>query len=187
VRHLGIREWVGIAILVAALGLAFVFFDPTSSEGSGRPSGTILLGDTPVPTATPTQTPVRVHAAAAPANGWQITYFQQIRAGSDVRDSDTVVPTLDLNYSGPAFPDLKDDAWSVQATGAVNVEPGRSSVTFETDGAVRILINGSEALKAGDEDGVRKRRVEFDSAGGTVTVQVEVRDTGGPLVLRWSQ
>jgi hypothetical protein len=191
----GLREWVALGVLGVGIVLGFLFFDPTSTDG-GSPRSPVPVPTfegqvevdstrTVLPTPSPTPTPVPVHRVEQPTGGWLVTYYQSLSSGGEIRSGEGFVATLDLEFPGKPFPDFRDDAWRATASQSVATSPGRNSVRLLTDGAVRVSVDGKQVFEAPDASSAQERTVEFDSRGTSASFEVEVRDTGGPVVLRW--
>ena len=183
------REWVALGVLGLGVLFAFLFFDPTSTDGSNeRP--TISLGEAPPPatdTPEPTPTPVPVRKLAEPAGGWLVSYFERSSSGGDLRIGSGFAQTLTLDVPGRPFPDVADDAWRFEAKQDFDLEAGRYEFELETDGAVRVSLDDRQLLDERDAGSPERRTLRFDHQGGRITITVEVRDTGGPVLLRWAQ
>lgn len=189
VRGLGLREWVALGVLGIGVLFAFLFFDPTSTDGSNDAPGTISLGGTPptaTPTAEPTATPLPVTKLAEPQGGWLIFYYEEAASGREVRTGEGFLDRLELDVPGRPFPDVDDDAWRFEASQQLTLEAGRYRFELETDGAVRVLAGEAQLLDEKDANSVQRRTVQFDHAGGQLTLTISVDDTGGPVRLRWA-
>ena len=190
-RGVGLREWVALGVLAIGVVLGFMFFDPTSTDGGSATPGTVSLGEpaptntaTPVPGA-PTPTPVPVKQLKEPGGDWLFLYYMGAASGGEVRAGEGFVPRLAVDEAGRPFPDFKDDAWRLEASQAVTLDVGRYGFRLETDGAVKVTIGDRVVLEAGDEGSAKVRTVEFDHPGGNTNIVISVRDTGGPVRLRW--
>lgn len=186
---IGFRELVALGVLAIALLMGFLFFDPTSTEsGSGTP-GTISLGNVP-PTGTPrpagTPTPAPVHTVAQPAGQWFITYYERGASGSDLRTGEGFVPSLDIDIEDRPFLDMKPDAWSIKVSSTVEVGEGRSRFALEVDGATKVWVDDLQVAEAANGDKPVRLDVEFEHKAGKASLTIEVRDTGGPVKLRWA-
>ncbi len=185
---LGVREYVALGALVLALVLGWVFFDPTSTEGdTGGPVATISLGDTVTPTPPPTATPVPVHVVEPPQEQWLVTYYEQSASGSDYRSGEGFVAGLDFDIPDRPFPDFKPDAWSMKASNRVEAAAGENRFRLQVDGAVKVWVDDKLVAEAANGDKPQDLEVDFDHKGGAATVLIEVRDTGGPVRLRWER
>ena len=183
----GLREWVGLGVLGVAALFGFLFFDPTSTDGGTQTPGTISLGDTPTPTpvVTPTATPVPITRLTEPAGGWLVVYFEAASSGGELRTGEGFDPTLDFDFPDRPFPDIRDDAWRLEASQDLDLEPGRYRFTLETDGEVRAWAGETQIMDESDSLNPRRSELQFDHPGGRVTLKFSVKDTGGPFVLRW--
>ena len=190
VRGLGLREWVALGVLGLGVLFAILFFDPTSTDGGTDERPTISLGEAPptaTPTPEPTPTPIPITKLAEPAGGWLVAYFQRSASGGELRIGEGVLERLEVDVPGRPFPDVPDDSWRLEASQQVELPAGRYVFELETDGAVRVTVDGKQLLDQADESGTRRRSVQFDHSGGGVAVVVSVQDTGGPVRLRWLQ
>lgn len=188
-RGLGLREWVALGVLGLGVLFAFLFFDPTSTDGSNeRP--TISLGEAP-PTATgtaePTPTPVPVRKLDEPSGGWLVSYFERSGSGGELRIGSGFAETLTLDVPGRPFPDVADDAWRFEAKQDLDLEAGRYEFELQTDGAIRVLLNDRALLDEPDAASPQRRTAQFEHQGGRLTLTVEVTDTGGPVLLHWQE
>lgn len=185
---IGIREIVALGVLAVAILMGFLFFDPTSTEGDSGTPGTISLGNTP-PTATArpaaTATPVPVHTVARPTGQWLITYFERGASGTDVRSGEGFVPSLDIDIEDRPFLDMKPDAWSVKLSSNIDLNEGRNRFSLEVDGAAKVWIDDVQVAEAANGDKPVRLDVEFEHKAGKANLTIEVRDTGGPVKLRW--
>ncbi len=182
----GIRDLVPVALVLVALAIAFNFLDPSKgSSGGGHP--TISLGEPP-PTATPTATagPTEMPIAEAPPpSTWVVMFVSISPAGSETIDARYAFNTLDFEYEGPPFPDVRDDAWKIVAEGTVSLAlDGRHAFAFEHDGEARVFVDGHEVASRPDGATVQDVRAVFQHAAGDAIIRIEVRDTGGRLLLK---
>ena len=183
----GLREWVALGVLGIAALFGFLFFDPTSTDGGTEKPPTISLGETPTPTpiVTPTATAVPVTKLAQPTGGWLVIYWENVASGGEVLTGEGFTPRLALEFFERPFPDIRDDAWRLEASQEVNLEPGRYSFTLETDGAVQAWLGDLQLLDEPDSPNVRQSELQFDHPGGRAVLRIGVKDTGGPLRIRW--
>ena len=185
---MGVREWVALGVLGVAGLFGFLFFDPTSTDGGNTPPGTISLGETPLPaTATPepSATPVPLTQLPQPTGGWLIEYYESRASGGELLIGSGFAAELDVEAAGRPFPDVPDDAWRVVASQEFVLEPGRYRFQLEIDGAAKVSVGGKYLLDEADHPEMRRSEVVFDHAGGVVVLRFELRDTGGPVLLRW--
>ncbi len=187
---IGFRELVALGVLAVAVLMGFLFFDPTSTESSSGTPATISLGNAP-PTSTPrpsaTATPVPVHTVAPPAGQWMITYYERSASGGDLRTGEGFLPSLDIDIEDRPFPDMKPDAWSITLSSNLDVGEGRNRFALEVDGAVKVWVDQVLVAEAANGDKPVKLPVEFEHKAGKVNLTIEVRDTGGPVRLRWAE
>ncbi len=182
----GVRDLVPVLLLLVALVIAFNFLDPSkgSSDG-GHP--TISLGEpppTPTPAATPSPTEVPVAEVPAPST-WVVMFVSISPAGSETVDARYAFNMLDFEFEGPPFPDMRDNAWKLVVQGTVTIsEGGRHAFTFEHDGEARVFVDGREEAFQADAAQPRTLSAVFDHPAGDAVIRVEVRDTGGALVLK---
>ena len=187
VSALGPREYVALGILAVGRVIGWFYFDPTSTEGdTGGPVATISLGEpvtsTPVPSVTPT--PVPVHAVEQPKAQWLLAYFEK-GVNGDTKSGEGFVDGLDFDIADRPFLDFKPDAWSMQLSNRLDVQPGRNRFTLEVDGEAKVWVDGALVAQAANGDRPVQLAVEFEHKGGIAGVLIEVRDTGGPVKLRW--
>jgi|GEM_PF-2273632 len=194
----GLREWVALGVLAVAGILGFMFFDPSSTDGSNkglvrertvdvaqetRPPAT--PSGQPSATPAPTATPVPAAKLGEPGGSWQITYYESSKPGEGVRGAQGFAATLDLDFAGKPFPDFRDDDWRVVATQSMELAAGRYTFSLESDGALRVQAGHTILIDSADNGGRRVQALTFDHKGGHVSLTIEVRDTGGPVFLRW--
>lgn len=184
---LGPREYVALGVLAIGGLLGFLFFDPTSTEGNDKAPATIHLGDpvTATPVVPPTATPVPVHTVARPKDQWLLTYYEKGVTGADVRSGEGFVDGLDFDIADRPFLDFKADAWSMQLTNKLETERGRNRFTLEVDGEAKVWVDGKLVAEAPNGNAAVRLAVEFEETAGFASVLIEVRDTGGPVKLRW--
>jgi hypothetical protein len=184
---LGTREFVAIAVLAVALLMGVLFFNPTASTGTNKTPGTISLGQivtsTPAPTAT--ATPVPIHTVAKPTSQWYLVYYENGVNGSNIKSGEGFVDGLNFDISDRPFPDFKPDAWSMEVSNSVTVADGINRFQLEVDGEVTVKIGDEVVAQAPNGDSPVTLPVEFEHKAGTVALVVTVRDTGGPVRLRW--
>ena len=183
----GLREWVALGVLGIAALFGFLFFDPTSTDGGTEPPATISLGKTPTPTpvVTPTATPVHVTKLPQPSGGWLVVYWENVASGGEVRTGEGYSQHLALEFFERPFPDIRDDAWRLEASQELELDPGRYSFTLETDGEVKAWIDETQLLDEADSPNVRHSELQFDHPGGRAVLRITVKDRGGPLRIRW--
>lgn len=185
---LGIREYVALGTLAMALVIGWVFFDPTSTEGdTGGPAATISLGEPVTPTPVPTATPPPVHTVEQPKAQWLVTYYEKGATGGDIRSGEGFVDGLDFDIADRPFLDLKPDAWSMTLSNRLSVAPGRDRFRLEVDGETKVWVDDQLVAQASNGDKAVELDVEFESKNAAASVLIEVRDTGGPVKLRWLQ
>jgi hypothetical protein len=192
--RIGVREIVPIVLLLVALGIAFNFLDPSAgSSGSNTPASTVgKVPDKPTSTATPTRTPrptptptrAPPQEFARPAD-WIVKFVSLSSTGSERIDAQVVLQSLDFNYSGAPFNDMRDDAWKLVADGVVELpSAGRYTFSFEHDGEARLFVDGREAAYEPDGAAPQTLRAVFEHAAGSLSLRIEVRDVTGPLKLK---
>lgn len=184
-QGIGLREWVALGVLGVGLVLGALFFGPLSNDGGGDGPSPIQLAPTATPTVPPTPTPVPPVALAEPEGSWFMRWFERSSTGAEVRIGEGFVEELALDLPGRPFADTRDDAWRREATQALRLEPGRYTFTLETDGAVRVLLEQTVLLEATDQPQAVRHEITFEHPGGGPSLFIEVRDTGGPTLLRW--
>jgi len=193
--RIGVREIVPIILLLVALGIAFAFLDPSAGSSGGgsrpistaggapdRPTSTRTPTPTPRPTATPTEAPPR--PLASPAD-WIVKFVSVSATGSERIDAQVVLQSLDQNYAGAPFNDMRDGGWKLVADGIVDLaSTGRYSFSFEHDGEARLLVDGREVASQPDGPGSQTLRAVFEHGAGSLSLRIEVRDVTGPLRLK---
>jgi hypothetical protein len=182
---LGTREYVALAILALAVLMGFLFFNPASTENPTELHPTISLGLTVTPTPPPTATPTPVHAVAKPTAQWYVIYYERGVNGGDIKSGEGFVDGLDFDIADRPFLDFKPDAWSMQVANKVDVEAGSNRFQLEVDGEAKVWIDGTLTAQAPNGDSAVKLPVEFEHNAGRANIMIEVRDTGGPVKLRW--
>lgn len=179
------REWVGIAALAVAVGVAMSFCNPAAGQDTTqRP---IELGE-PVLEATPEPTPTAIPTIDLPApSEWFVRYLSSAEPGSGVEVGYYFSDTLDVAYDGAPFPDVADDNWAVTATATwPALEAGRYGFTVEHDGALGIATAAGDLLREEpDPPTARQLRIVFEHDGGPLELTLTARDRGGPLALSW--
>jgi len=192
--RIGIREIVPVVLLLVALGIAYNFLDPSAgSSGSKTPSSsaggaidrsspTAKPTHTPKPSPTPTQAPP---VEFAPPADWIVKFVSLSSTGSERIDAQVVLQSLDFNFPGVPFNDMRDDAWKLVADGVVELPAaGRYMFSFEHDGEARLFIDGREAASEPDGAGSQALRALFEHPAGLLSLRIEVRDVTGPLTLK---
>ncbi|MEO8540759.1 MAG: hypothetical protein ABI577_13550 [bacterium] len=186
---LGTREYVALAVLAVAAVMGYLFFDPTSAEnntGDKRPTVSLGIPVTSTPVIPPTPTPEPVHTLAQPKAQWYLVYYEKGVSGSDVKSGEGFVDGLDFDIADRPFLDFKPDAWSMQLSNSLAVEAGHNRFVLEVDGEAKVWIDGALVAQAANGDAPVKLPVEFEHKAGNAGLVIEVRDTGGPVRLRWS-
>lgn len=186
-QGLGVREVVGLAVLGVGLVIGYLFLDPSAGESSSAAPGQIYRGE-PVlptvkvePTATPTPEPA-FSTAKNPATGWFIQFYE-LHGTDELANGQGFTPTLELAFPKAPFPDFKDDSWMVRASADFPVE-GRTQLSIEHDGDLRVFVDDKEVLHDEDASSANTVTVKFDHTPGTAHVRIEGRDTGGPFELK---
>lgn len=189
VNGIGFREIVALGVLIVAGIIGFMFLDPTASQGGTDTPPTISLGETPpTASATPADTPTPLPGAVAmPApTRWRITYFDRFISGGYGQIADGARDgVLELEFPGPPFNDSRDDAWKVEASIPVQLEPGRWSFAVEYDCMLRVTLGSDELLAAENPESPQTAEVTFVLEGGDPELRLSCEDTGGPTLLRW--
>lgn len=181
---LGMREWVGLAMLLVAAFISFTFLDagarddiPPRTPRAGLPVPSPSLD----PTATATLPPP--NEVEVPHGSWFIEYYNRDDADPSVQ---TFHEALDLFYEAAPFGDFANDDWRLTVRTELQLEPGGQLFTLVHDGAVRVLVDGDEVASDSDPtNGERELVVLFQHPGGPATIVIEATDRGGPFVLRW--
>jgi hypothetical protein len=194
----GLREWVALGVLAVAGVLGFMFFDPSSTDGSNKEvprDRTIeVIGSTngapittPSATVQPTATPVPAAKLGEPGGSWQIAYYESSKPGEGVRGAQGFAASLDMDYSNQPFPDFRDNDWRAVATQSMELSAGRYAFALEVDGALRVQAGDAILIDTPDSPERQTRTLEFDHKGGRLLLTIEIRDTGGPVFLRWAK
>jgi hypothetical protein len=184
----GVREVVGLAVLGVALVIGYLFLDPSAGESSSAAPGQIYRGEPVLPTVKvdPTATPtpeLPSKQAKNPAAGWFIQFFE-LHGTDELENGQGFAPTLDLAFKNAPFPDFKDDQWLVRASADFPVD-GRTALTIEHDGELRVFVDEKEVLHDGDAASPNTVTVKFDHEPGTAHVRIEGRDVSGPFELKF--
>ncbi len=186
---LGLREWVGLAMLAIGLVIAATFLNPAAG-GSDRPpsfsQGQTVGPSTPRPRPPtpvgPTPTPVAVPQPP----GWLVEFFDISADGAQRRAATGLPDTLDLAFPAAPFPGMRDDSFLVVAQAGGGLPPARYTFTLEYDCELRVLVAGSEVASAPDPGAAATLVVAFEHDGrGPAELRIECRDRGGPFLLRW--
>ena len=192
-RAVGLREWVALGILGIAGIMGFLFFDPSSTDGQNpvfdRTATVIFVPPgTPEPTAhtSPSLTPIPVVKLGEPGGQWLVGYYESNEPGKGVRGGEGFIANLDFDYPASPFPDFTDDHWRLAVSQSMNLAPGRYGFVLESDGALRVTAGNTVLIDVPDSPQRSTHAVEFDHAGGTVNITIDVRDTGGPVYLHWA-
>lgn len=182
------RDAVGLAALVLTGTLVLPFLAPEGGQTAREPFAHIPVALTQTPVtpapiaATPTPTPLPAFDAGTPKGGWLVRYFRGVPGTTE--DSQRFVSKLDLAYDAAPFNDMRDDAWSLTASGVFDLGPGRYTFRFEHDGALRVLANGTEVGSHLDAPVARVLEVTVTHEGGQLGLELEARDSGGKFLLR---
>jgi hypothetical protein len=182
----GLREVVALGGLALALVFGFMFFDPGSTDGKTDVRATPSLGELVPTPAPPTATPIPVRELKEPGGNWFLVYYERSASGRDTRSAEGFIERLTIDEAGKPFPDFSDDAWRVEASQQLTLEPGRYRFTLETDGAVAVTVGEKVVFEANDDASPQRRDVVFDHPGGSLAILINMRDTGGPLRLDWA-
>jgi hypothetical protein len=180
------REWAGIAMLALAILISATFLD--AGAGDVPPARTPVLG-TPLPPTVatpyvaPTPTPQPPGELDTPEGAWLVEYFS---LPGNVREAANAVDTLDLAFDAAPFGDLHDDSWMLVASHDIEAPAGPRQFTIDYDGEVTIYLDDAQILSANDPSQNRPLTVIFEHPGGSARLRIELRDTAGPLALRWS-
>jgi hypothetical protein len=184
VKALGVREWVGLALLAVAMAISFTFLD-AGARGDVLPRtpdvGVILPTPSAESSPSPTQPPP--NEVEVPAGSWFVEYYDRESEVANVQD---FIEELDIEHDGAPFGDFANDDWRMTARTEIELEPGGQVFTLSHDGSVRVLVDGNEV--ASDSDpiaGERELVVLFQHAGGLATILIEASDVEGAFVLRW--
>ncbi len=183
-KSLGIREFVALGALIAAVVIAAQFLDPAASESRADPT-VVRLGEpstpttaaTPAPTATPVAPP---HRLGAPTS-WAVNFFED---GFTQPTDQAFVADLNFSFPKAPFPDYKDDHWSLRATADFEVEAGASAFRLRHAGEVTVTVDGTTVASEGG-GGTKTLGVRFDHAAGHAVVSIDAKDTGGPFEITW--
>ncbi len=191
---LGLREAVALAVLLAAVLVALPFALERPSDGDPRDPS--VANTAPRPTAapvTPTPTPLPPTPTPTPQPlvpkallGWSLHFESEEESGSYAVAAAVRTETVDIAVPSYPFPDVPDDRWRLVAEGLLATPAdGRYRLELEFDGELRVLVDGNLVVATDDpREGPRRTQVEFEHAAGTAALRFEVRDVGGPVVLR---
>jgi hypothetical protein len=181
---LGVREWVGLAMLGVAAFISFTFLNAGARDN--LPPRTPNLGipfETASPEPTATATPLPPNEIEVPEGSWFVEFYNRDDMGPLVQ---TFVEALDLSYEGAPFGDFANDDWHMTARTELVLEPGGQVFTLVHDGTVRVQVDGDEVASDTDpSEGPRELVVLFQHPGGGATIRIEAADVGGPFLLRW--
>lgn len=179
---MGIREWVGLGILVLAVAVGLSFFtynDNRTVRPLATPTPAAVVADTP-----PTVAPLPSKTLAIP-EGWVLTYVR-----GDPAHGQGELPTfsqfLDIEENGAPFPDFRDGNWGVAAEINIVAEPGSYAFSFELQGKARLLANGQQVGEWTSLDRKTKITGTIPNAGGALALRLEAVDpVGKALIVRW--
>lgn len=160
-RHLGVREFVAIGALAAALVLGFLFLNPASSESNSK--------------GTPVQAPT----------AWQVHFFDATTNPATEAGSGESA-TLDLSFKGAPFVDFKDNRWYVLATTEVQTEGGYASITFQHTCDLEVAVDGNDVARVPHNGKLQTTVAKFTHAPGKVRVLVQCRDGEGDFTLKYA-
>jgi hypothetical protein len=180
---LGLREWVGLAALLAGVAMAATFLDP-SAGGSSRPPTSVGPG-LAAPTPTPRPDPGPPIPLLRPDH-WVVAFHDITADGAARLDSQAVVQALEFEFEGAPFINLKDDSWKLTAEAGFTAAYGRYTVSFEHQCELKVQV---DYRTVGERDQSREGDVvtfTFVHAGGNGFLKLDCRDTGGPFGLRWA-
>ncbi len=188
---IGAREIVALGVLLVAGVIGFMFLDPTASQGGSDTPPTISLGQTPpTASATPEDTPTPLpDAVTMPApTRWRITYFDRFISGGFGQVADGARDgILEIDIPGAPFNDSRDDAWKVDASIPVDLEPGRWAFQLEYDCALVVTLGSQELLAAENPASAQTVEVTFILETGAPELRISCEDTAGPTLLRWRE
>jgi hypothetical protein len=192
-RGVGLRELVAIGVLGIAGFMGFLFFDPSSTDGSNKPlerstTPQVILPGTPTPAASAAPAPTQVPVAklGEPGGQWQVGYYESATAGQGIRGGEGFIDNLEFDFAGRPFPDFEDDNWRLVASQSMELSAGRYGFVLQSDGALRVTAGDNILLDVPDSQQRQTHALEFDHKGGRVNIAIELRDTGGPVFLRWT-
>ncbi len=192
-RGIGLREWVALGVLGIAGLMGFLFFDPSSTDGSNKDfertttPQVILPGTaTPAASAEPSPTPVPVARLGEPGGRWLVGYYESGQSGQGIRGGEGFIENLAFDFEGRPFPDFEDDDWRLAVSQSMELAAGRYGFVLESDGALRVTAGDQILIDVSDSPQRQTHAIEFDHKGGRVNIAIELRDTGGPIFLRWA-
>ena len=190
-QRTGLREVVALAVLVAGIlvALPFALARPEAGKPREPRAEDIAAPPTPTPTPTPlppTPTPTPQPLVPRALLGWSLRFESEEESGSYAVAAAVRAETVDIAVPSYPFPDVPDDRWRLVAEGLLAIPAdGRYRLEVEFDGELRVLVDGNLVVATDDpREGPRRTRVEFEHAAGTAALRLEVRDVGGPVVLR---
>ena len=136
------------------------------------------------PGATPTPTEVPPAAVKAPPN-WVVMFVSVSPSGSEQVESRIGATSLDYDFPTVPFNDMRREGWKLVAEGVAVLESdGRYTFALEHRGEARVFVDGQEVGYEAAQTGAQTLRATFAHRAGTVTLRIEVKDTGAGVKLR---
>jgi hypothetical protein len=177
---LGLREWVALGALLAAVVIAITFVDPTSGGSSTSNGPSRVLTVSRSVTASPPQT-------LAQPGAWNVGFHDISADGASRLDTQVALEKLDIAFPGAPFAGLLDNSWKLTAEADLELAPGTYNFSLEHDCELRVRLNNVEVASSDDRPAASVVDISFTHAGGYASLKIECRDRTGPFVLRWKE
>jgi hypothetical protein len=170
------REWVALVVFAIAIAVAAGFF---VVDSSGRPRVPAPQEALPTPLALPAS------ILPPPSGPWKLRFVSNDTSNPGAIHEGSIL-TLDLILDGSPFPDLKDDAWELDAAAGFILNPGRYAFVVEHTGPVEVFVDNQEIAREGANPAGQSLRIEFQSKGGSSVIRIVETDTSGALRLKFT-
>lgn len=180
--RLGLREWVGLGLLVVAVVVALSFLTYNDSPTAAQPTATVAA--TSQPNAEPTPTPLDKKTLPAP-EGWVVSFVKGDPATAKP-ELGVFSERLEVEQKTPPFPDYRDGNFGIISEVTVNAEAGAYAFSFELQGKARLLAGGQLIAEWTSLDKATKVSGTIPHTGGSLNIRIEAVDpVAYPLVVRW--
>jgi hypothetical protein len=181
------REWVALVVLAIAVVAAGFFV--VDSSGTPRLAVPTAAPQGPAPTpqdVIPAPSGLPASTLPPPSAPWKVQFVSNdtVNRGAIIREAS--LSTLNLVFDGPAFSDLKDDAWGIDAAAGFILSPGRYAFVVEHTGPVDVFVENFEMARQGANPAGQSLRIEFESKGGVSLIRIVATDTAGPFRLKFA-
>ena len=164
------REWVGLGALGVALVIGALFYSVSAGDADVSPRA---------PEAIATTAPHAIQGESP----WTITFLAAGEPESIISQSQ--VEALNFSYKGPPFLDVKDDQWRLLPVTQFNGPAAEYAGLVTYEGEISLSVDGQD-VQVTPAQGKGTVAIPFTKLEGQpVMLRVSVRDTGGPMTLKW--